>query len=439
MAKKKGKRKAKAKQPSLTTGGGDEIIHSSDDDDDWRHVWLAMEEEVKSKKTSQIKTELESRGISTKAFLERDELIHALVCAIKEEVSTRQSQQRPQCDDNQCDDNQCSHGSDIFSKKGDIPFFLVAFDENLGEFAHKIVINHGLRAVCVSNPTRFWVDIMEGGMLNPRYPSNCHPDYKDRDVCDKIVACLVYKGTYYLLQAEESHREKSESHRETNVILAGFIAHTAMFVEECSKRKSGDVNIHSFGTKGGDLWHIKEHETIEFFHKRNGCTCLQEMYDRLMVDQTKPGDCKQPIASQQQQQQQQGTMIGQLGNLTLRNMGKASPHGVKLLIPEGAMCFICLGDGDDDEGGPLVRDCSCRGDNAGFAHLSCIIQYAEQKSKQAKETDLGEFKEPWQIWYVTTDALESHLVISISSPCSNVYNILREALAVSSITTINCH
>ena len=294
-----------------------------------------------------------------------------------------------------------------------IPFFLVAFEENLGEFAHKIVINHGLRAVCVSNPTRFWVDIMEGGMLNPRYPSNCHPDYKDRDVCEKIVECLVVNGTDFLLKAEESHREKLESHRETNVILAGFIAHTAMFVEECSKRKSGDVNMHSFSTKGGDLWHIKEHETIEFFHKRNGCTCLKEMYDRLM-DQTELGDCKQPIASQQQQQQQQqqqGTMIGQLGNLTLRNMGKISPHGDKLLIPEGAMCFICLGDGDDDEGGPLVRDCSCRGDNAGFAHLSCIIQYAEQKSKQAKERDLNEFKEPWERWYVSNSLFLFYRVV----------------------------
>jgi hypothetical protein len=152
-----------------------------------------------------------------------------------------------------------------------------------------------------------------------------------------------------------------------------------------------------FSTKGGDLWHIKEHETIEFFHKRNGCTCLKEMYDRLM-DLTKPGDCKQPIASQQHQQ---GTVRDQLGNFTLSNVGRTSSHGVKLVTPEGAMCFICLGDGDDDEGGPLVRDCSCRGDNAGFAHLSCIIQYAEQKSKQAKERDLNEFKEPWERWYVT--------------------------------------
>jgi hypothetical protein len=230
------------------------------------------------------------------------------------------------------DDNQCSHGSDIFSKKGDIPFFLVAFEKNLEELSHKIDINNGLRAICQSNPTRFWIEIMEGGLLNPRYSANVRPNYKDREMCDKIVACLVFLGTNLLLKADALHREKLESHRETNVILAGFTAHTAMFVEECSKRKSGDVNMDSFCTKGGDLWHIKEHETIEFFHKRNGCTCLKEMYDRLM-DLTKLGDCKQPIASQQHQQ---GTVRDQHGSFTL-----------------------------------------------------------------SKETDLNEFNEPWERWYVT--------------------------------------
>ena len=40
----------------------------------------------------------------------------------------------------------------------------------------------------------------------------------------------------------------------------------------------------------------------------------------------------------------------------------------------GASCWICL-----DEGEVLVRECSCRGDSAGFAHASCLIQYAETK------------------------------------------------------------
>lgn len=42
-------------------------------------------------------------------------------------------------------------------------------------------------------------------------------------------------------------------------------------------------------------------------------------------------------------------------------------------------CWICLDEVDDDAGQPLVRDCSCRG-NAGFAHVSCLAEYAKTKS-----------------------------------------------------------
>ena len=41
----------------------------------------------------------------------------------------------------------------------------------------------------------------------------------------------------------------------------------------------------------------------------------------------------------------------------------------------------------DDDGKPLVRDCYCRGDSAGFAHQSCIVQFNEQKSKEATAKD----------------------------------------------------
>ena len=47
---------------------------------------------------------------------------------------------------------------------------------------------------------------------------------------------------------------------------------------------------------------------------------------------------------------------------------------------DGRTCWICL-DGEEIDGGAPVRDCSCRGD-AGFAHASCIIDYAKSKSAQ---------------------------------------------------------
>lgn len=47
-------------------------------------------------------------------------------------------------------------------------------------------------------------------------------------------------------------------------------------------------------------------------------------------------------------------------------------------------CWICLEEGPDDTGAPLVLDCSCRG-SAGFAHLSCLVKYAETQSRNAFE------------------------------------------------------
>ena len=69
-------------------------------------------------------------------------------------------------------------------------------------------------------------------------------------------------------------------------------------------------------------------------------------------------------------------------------------------IPAGATCLFCLDGGLDNTETPLVRDCSCRGDAAGFVHLPCLIEYAEQKSRQAT-TDSPDFiavtfADPWK-------------------------------------------
>ncbi|KAL7524752.1 hypothetical protein ACHAWF_001066, partial [Thalassiosira exigua] len=59
---------------------------------------------------------------------------------------------------------------------------------------------------------------------------------------------------------------------------------------------------------------------------------------------------------------------------------------------------ICL-DGDaDDERKPIVRDCSCRGDDAGYAHLSCLVHYAETKTKESllQQRDLMDIMELWE-------------------------------------------
>ncbi|KAL9187256.1 hypothetical protein ACHAXT_001359 [Thalassiosira profunda] len=61
----------------------------------------------------------------------------------------------------------------------------------------------------------------------------------------------------------------------------------------------------------------------------------------------------------------------------------------------GASCWICLEEGPDDAGNPLVRECSCRGDSAGFAHVSCLIEYAEKKCVSTIGTNQESFDAAW--------------------------------------------
>ena len=42
-----------------------------------------------------------------------------------------------------------------------------------------------------------------------------------------------------------------------------------------------------------------------------------------------------------------------------------------------AVCYLCLDGGADDAGQPLRRDCACRGTDAGFVHLACLITSQE--------------------------------------------------------------
>ena len=74
----------------------------------------------------------------------------------------------------------------------------------------------------------------------------------------------------------------------------------------------------------------------------------------------------------------------------------------EVTISSGASCWICLDEGPDDSGQPLIRDCSCRGDS-GYYHLSCIIKYAEKKSEEwdgleskGMRYEIGDYSKPWR-------------------------------------------
>jgi hypothetical protein len=69
----------------------------------------------------------------------------------------------------------------------------------------------------------------------------------------------------------------------------------------------------------------------------------------------------------------------------------------------------------DEEGMPLVRDCSCRGDSAGFAHFSCLTTYAEQKSKAASHGDMKTFVKPWNKCNNCKQPFQGQLTVDLAS------------------------
>jgi hypothetical protein len=79
-----------------------------------------------------------------------------------------------------------------------------------------------------------------------------------------------------------------------------------------------------------------------------------------------------------------------------------------------AVCYLCLDGGvDDDDGQPLLRDCACRGTDAGFVHLSCLTNYAAAKSRQAR--GMIEFRKPWRDCPSCHQKYQNELAIDISS------------------------
>jgi hypothetical protein len=85
-----------------------------------------------------------------------------------------------------------------------------------------------------------------------------------------------------------------------------------------------------------------------------------------------------------------------------------------------ASCWICLDDGPDQYGKPPVRDYSCRGDDAGFAHVSCIVDYARRKSSKASnqdDFDPDDFIVPWNACENCKKSYQNQLSIDLLDEC----------------------
>lgn len=90
------------------------------------------------------------------------------------------------------------------------------------------------------------------------------------------------------------------------------------------------------------------------------------------------------------------------------------------MAPGEASCWICLEQGPDESGKPLRRDCSCRGDHAGFAHLGCLVKYAESKCTEpaiSGEFVLGAFAEHWGVCPNCKQPFQDALALDLSGAC----------------------
>ena len=85
--------------------------------------------------------------------------------------------------------------------------------------------------------------------------------------------------------------------------------------------------------------------------------------------------------------------------------------------PQGsdAACCICFGEGPDESGKPLVRDCSCRSESPGFAHVSYLVEYAKQKTKQWDGRDVKKSVEPWTMCPSCRQAYQYELVVDLAT------------------------
>ena len=225
--------------------------------------------DVKLMKISDIKIELQSLGVSTRAFVEKDELVDALVLARNADSSQQQHEVEPDpsgdlifqlLKDLNIGDPLllgCLHGADnvLGLNFPRVNIFITEFQMKLrrvlGDMLNKVVSDG--HCVC---PT--WNEIM---------PSNIHPDYKNKSACDMMVACLVCIGTNYIRTLPPCFHS----------YYAGFIAQTILFIEATSTGTPEAVDGLEYNSKLRDMWDDKD-RIVTFFHKRNGCSCVNEIY-----------------------------------------------------------------------------------------------------------------------------------------------------------------
>ena len=82
---------------------------------------------------------------------------------------------------------------------------------------------------------------------------------------------------------------------------------------------------------------------------------------------------------------------------------------------DAPVCYICLDNGPDESGQPIRRDCSCRGADCGFAHLSCLAKFAQQKTEEWDGYSVGDLSEPWVMCPCCLQPHQNELAVDLAN------------------------
>jgi len=80
------------------------------------------------------------------------------------------------------------------------------------------------------------------------------------------------------------------------------------------------------------------------------------------------------------------------------------------------VCYSCQEGGPDASGHMPGRSCACRGSDAGYVHLSCLANYASEKSRH--EQCLEGFKKPWEYCPVCEQKHRGEFAVALATEFS---------------------
>ena len=91
--------------------------------------------------------------------------------------------------------------------------------------------------------------------------------------------------------------------------------------------------------------------------------------------------------------------------------------------PPTASCYICLENSTDENSQPLLRNCACRGDDAGWAHISCLAEFAASKVTEAMRdkdysVDIGI---TWKNCILCKSPYVKNMAMAMAKACVKIY------------------